>query len=89
MIHDSCLMSAEAEYLSARAAADNDPDLLRTAAQLRAGARQSERDAMAIARLEAESRREVSKAAAADEARSLFARPPAPPPPTPRSSTDE
>ena len=56
MLQDSCQQSADAEYLSARAAADNNPELLRIAAQLRAGARQAERDAWALAVLEAKAK---------------------------------
>lgn len=57
MLSDAAQQSADAEYLSARAAADNSPELLRIAAQLRAGARQAERDAWALAELEAKSRK--------------------------------
>jgi putative protein kinase ArgK-like GTPase of G3E family len=57
MIHDACQQSADAEYLSARACSDDNPELLRLAAQLRAGARQRERDAWAMAALETQARK--------------------------------
>jgi hypothetical protein len=56
MLRSAAELDADATYLRARAAADDNPDLLRTAAQLSAGARQSERDAWALADLEARSR---------------------------------
>jgi hypothetical protein len=60
MLTDAAELSADATYLRARAAHDNNPELLRIAAQLTAGARQSERDAWALAELEAKSRRKSS-----------------------------
>lgn len=67
LLRDAARMSADAEYLSRRAAADNNVDLLRTAAQLSAGARQSERDAWQLAVLEAESRPKADPMAALRE----------------------
>jgi hypothetical protein len=56
LLRSASRLSADAEYLSRRAAADDNPDLLKVAAQLDAGARQAERDAWALAKLEADSR---------------------------------
>ena len=56
LLRDAADLHADAQYLRARAAADDNPDLLRTAAQLSAGARQSERDAWALAVLESQRR---------------------------------
>lgn len=60
LVMSACSLSADAEYLRARAAADNAPDLLRIAATLDAGARQSERDAWEMAVREAEARSKAS-----------------------------
>lgn len=57
LLRSAARMAADAEYLSRRAAADDSPDLLRTAAQLDAGARQAERDAWELAAREAQARR--------------------------------
>jgi hypothetical protein len=56
LLRSAARLAADAEYLSRRAARDDDPDLLRTAAQLDASARQAERDAWAMADLEARAR---------------------------------
>lgn len=56
MLVDACELSADAAYLRARAARDDEPELLRIAAQLSAGSRQSERDAWHLAGLEARAR---------------------------------
>ena len=56
LLRDAADLHADAQYLRARAAADDNTDLLRTAAQLSAGARQGERDAWALAELESRSR---------------------------------
>jgi hypothetical protein len=56
LLAEAAEQSADASYLRARAARDNNPELLRIAAQLSAGARQAERDAWALAELEAKSR---------------------------------
>jgi hypothetical protein len=56
MLLEAAELTADAAYLRARAARDDNPDLLRVAAQLSAGSRQSERDAWALAELEARSR---------------------------------
>ena len=57
MLSDAAELSADAAYLRARAAKDDNPELLRVAATLTAGSRQAERDAWAIAQLEADARR--------------------------------
>lgn len=56
LLRSAARLAADAEYLSRRAAADNNPDLLKVAAQLDAGSRQAERDAWQLAKLEADSR---------------------------------
>ena len=63
LLRSAARLSADAEYLSRRAAADNDPNLLRTAAQLDAGSRPAERDAWALAALEANARAKSDKGA--------------------------
>lgn len=50
-------MRADASYLRARAAADNNPELLRIAATISAGARQAERDAWEIRRARGRTRK--------------------------------
>ena len=57
LLRSAARMAADAEYLSRRAAAEDSPDLLRTAAQLDAGARQAERDAWELGAREAAARR--------------------------------
>jgi hypothetical protein len=57
LLSDAAEQSADAAYLRARAARDDNPDLLRTAATLSAGARQAERDAWALAELESKTRK--------------------------------
>lgn len=57
LVVDSWEMRGDARYLAARARADGDADLARTAASLLASARQSQRDAWALAALESEARR--------------------------------
>jgi hypothetical protein len=57
LIYEAAEMRADASYLRARAAADNNPDLLKVAATVSAGARQAERDAWEFAAREAESRK--------------------------------
>ena len=44
LVEEEWELRADAKYLRARAAADNNPELLRVAAQLSAGARQAARD---------------------------------------------
>jgi hypothetical protein len=56
LLRDAAELHADATYLRARAAADDNPDLLKTAAMLGNSARQGERDAWALATLEAASR---------------------------------
>jgi len=63
LLRSAARMAADAEYLSRRAAAEDLPDLLRTAAQLDAGARQAERDAWELASREAQARRASTPAA--------------------------
>jgi hypothetical protein len=60
LLRDASDLHADAQYLRARAAADDNTDLLRTAAQLSAGARQAERDAWQLATLESASRPKTS-----------------------------
>lgn len=73
MLADAAELAGDAAYLRARAARDNEPELLRTAALLTAGARQSERDAWHMASLEAASR-EASQGSALDRERREFQR---------------
>lgn len=54
LVYEAAEMRADASYLRARAAADNDPDLLKVAATVSAGARQSERDAWEFAARESQ-----------------------------------
>lgn len=56
LLYEAAEMRADATYLRARAAADNDPELLRVAATISAGARQAERDAWEFAAREAQAR---------------------------------
>jgi len=56
LLADAAEERADAKYIAARARAENNPDLLRVAAQLRASARQAERDAWELASREAEAR---------------------------------
>jgi hypothetical protein len=56
LIVDAADLRADARYIAARARADNDPDLSRTAATLLESARQSERDAWELASREAKVR---------------------------------
>jgi hypothetical protein len=56
LVYEAAEMRADACYLRARAAADNNPDLLKVAATVSAGARQSERDAWEFAAREAAAR---------------------------------
>lgn len=53
LLEDAALMRGDASYVRARAAAENDPELLRLAATLAASARQCERDAWELATREA------------------------------------
>jgi hypothetical protein len=62
LLRDAAELHADAQYLRARAAADDNVDLLRTAAQLSAGARQAERDAWQLATLEAQARPKATPA---------------------------
>lgn len=62
MLSDAADLSADAAYLRARAAKDDNPELLRVAAALTAGARQAERDAWHLATLEADERRKHDRA---------------------------
>jgi hypothetical protein len=57
LIVEAAEMRADAAYLRARAAADNNPELLKVAATVSAGARQAERDAWEFAAREAEARK--------------------------------
>lgn len=57
LIYEAAEMRADAAYLRARAAADNNPELLKTAATISTSARQSERDAWEFAVRESEERR--------------------------------
>jgi hypothetical protein len=59
LIYEAAEMRADAAYLRARAAADNNPDLLKLAAAISTSARQSERDAWEFAVREAEARGSV------------------------------
>jgi hypothetical protein len=56
LLTEGAELRADAAYLRARAAHDNNPELLRIAAQLSARAAQCERDAWALATLEREAR---------------------------------
>lgn len=56
LLRSAARMAADAEYLSRRAAADDDIDMLRTAERLDAGARQAERDAWELAARESAAR---------------------------------
>jgi hypothetical protein len=56
LIFEAAEMRADAAYLRARAAADNNPELLKTAATISTSARQSERDAWEFATREADAR---------------------------------
>lgn len=56
LVVDAADLRGDARYLSARARADGNPDLLRVASGLLASARQAERDAWATAALEAKAR---------------------------------
>lgn len=58
LIYEAAEMRADAAYLRARAAADSNPDLLKTAATVSTSARQSERDAWEFAVREAEAARQ-------------------------------
>jgi hypothetical protein len=58
LIVDSWEMRGDARYLAAQARATRDPDLARAAATLLASARQAQRDAWALAALEAAARAE-------------------------------
>ena len=60
LLVDAGEMRGDARYLSARARAENNPELLRLAATLLASARQAERDAWELASREAAARRLVS-----------------------------
>lgn len=74
LVMSACSLSADAEYLRARAAADNAPDLLRIAATLDAGSRQAERDAWEMAVREAAARpRESHQARLVRELREIEA----------------
>ncbi len=57
LVVDSWELRGDARYLAARARAEGNAELARTAAALLAGARQAQRDAWALAALEAESRK--------------------------------
>lgn len=57
LVVDSWELRGDARYLAARARAENDADIARTAATLLASARQAQRDAWALAALEAEARK--------------------------------
>lgn len=61
MLAESSEMRADANYVRARAMKDDSIELLRIAAQLSAGARQSERDAWELAVREADARRKNKK----------------------------
>jgi len=56
LVVDSWELRGDARYLAARARAEGDAELARTAAALLAGARQAQRDAWALAALEATER---------------------------------
>jgi hypothetical protein len=56
LVRSACRMASDAEYLSRRAAAEDNVELLRASATLDAGARQALRDAWLMAELEAKSR---------------------------------
>lgn len=56
LVSDEWEMRGDARYLAARARAEGDADMARTAASLLAGARQAARDAWQIAALEAQAR---------------------------------
>ncbi len=60
LIYEAAEMRADASYLRARAAADNNPDLLKVAAAVSTGARQAERDAWEFASREADARKTKS-----------------------------
>jgi hypothetical protein len=62
MLSEACEMRADAIYVRARAMLDNNIDMLRTAAIISAGARQSERDAWELAVREAAARKANRKA---------------------------
>lgn len=57
LVVDSWELRGDARYLAAQARANGDAELARTAAALLAGARQAQRDAWALAALEAEARK--------------------------------
>jgi hypothetical protein len=59
LIYEAAEMRADAAYLRARAAADNNPELLRIASSISTSARQSERDAWEFAVREADARRQA------------------------------
>jgi hypothetical protein len=61
LLYEAAMMRADAAYLRARAAADDNTDLLKVAATVSAGARQAERDAWEFAVREAASRPQVSR----------------------------
>jgi len=63
LVVDSWELRGDARYLAAKARADGDADLARAAATLLNSARQSQRDAWALAALEAESRKSKGNAA--------------------------
>lgn len=56
LLRSAARLAADAEYLSRRAAAESNPELLKVAKQLDDSARQSERDAWQLAALEAAAR---------------------------------
>lgn len=60
LIVDSWEMRGDARYLAARARAEGDADMARAAATLLASARQAQRDAWALAALEASARQRTS-----------------------------
>ena len=62
LLADAWDMRADARYLQARAARDDNPDLLRLAAQLLTSARQAERDAWELASRESRVREETAGA---------------------------
>lgn len=61
LVQSECSGAADVEYIRARAAAENNPDLLRIAATLDASSRQAGRDAWELATREAEARTKVSQ----------------------------
>lgn len=61
LVYEAAEMRADAAYLRARAAADNNPDLLKVATTVSAGARQAERDAWEFAVREAAARPKLNK----------------------------